>query len=63
MALRGYIVGQITALKPCYVPIIPGPKGAGHSNDWCIKFKDFLLNKYNEGKTVVIMHQSLATIH
>ena len=24
------------ALKPRYVPGIPGPKGAGDTNDWCI---------------------------
>ena len=35
-ALRGHIVGQIPALKPRYVPGIPGPEEAGHTNDWCI---------------------------
>ena len=35
-ALRGHIVGQIPTLKPRYVHGIRGPKGAGHTNDWCI---------------------------
>ena len=29
MALRGHIVGQLPALKPRYVPGIPGPEGPG----------------------------------
>ena len=37
--LRGHIVGQIPVLKPRYVPGIPGPKGAEHTNDWCIKME------------------------
>ena len=37
--LRGQILGQIPVLKPRYVPGIPGPKGAGHTNDWCIKME------------------------
>ena len=35
----GHIVGQIPVLKPRYVPGIPGPKEAGHTNDWCIKME------------------------
>ena len=35
-ALPGLIGGSIPALKPCYVPAIRGPLGAGVSNDWCI---------------------------
>ena len=37
--LRGHIVGPIPVLKPRYVPGIPGPKEAGHTNDWCIKME------------------------
>ena len=36
IALQGHIVGQIPALKSRYVPSISGPKGARHTNDWCI---------------------------
>ena len=43
MALREHIVGQIPALKPRYVPGIPGPEGAGHTNDWCISLQVILL--------------------
>ena len=32
----GHIVGQIPALKPCYVPGIHGPKREGHTNDWFV---------------------------
>ena len=27
---------MIKAYKPRYIPGIPGPKGVGHTNDWCI---------------------------
>ena len=36
-ALPGLAGGSILALKPRYVPAITGPRGAGDSNDWCIK--------------------------
>ena len=35
-ALLGPTGGQILVLKPCYVPVIPGPQGARSTNDWCI---------------------------
>ena len=34
MALQGHIIGQIPALKPRFIPGIPGIKGAGHTNDY-----------------------------
>ena len=34
--LRGHIISQIPALKSGYVPGIPGPNEAGHTNNWCI---------------------------
>ena len=57
MALRGHIVGQILTFKPRFVPIIPGPNGAGHTNDWCIMQKRFkVLVHY------ISPHRDLSTI-
>ena len=36
-ALQGHIVGRFSELQLRYVPGIPGPKGAGDTNDCCIK--------------------------
>ena len=51
----GYIVGQIPALKPPYVPGIPGPKGLGHTNDCCIVSQPKHLLR--------MLHDTVVTIH
>ena len=51
----GHIVGQNPAFKPRYVTGIPGLKGPGHSNDWCI---------VSQSKHMLrVPHDTVVTIH